>query len=375
MRRIGVVAVVVLGLFVSWWFARDSVDATRVAEDGGSEGRAERRRDRERFDLVEPTARREETRSIAPVAATAPSPVQAAEKEVWNARLALVVVDERGRDVPVFKFVFDDERGLAVMSTRTGTQRQANWVRGDLDGEGYSGDRGFLELGLRLLAEPAWSGSVQVVAVGHDSARLDVHLENGGEWTAQVVLPHVPLEIFGLVCDSEGRGVGGVALELNSVFGPDYGPLHSPNSESAVTDDSGAFAFPITRRLSAIALIARPKNWGRVVVQARDIGPSMRIVLGPAARLSGDLREPRGGRVASARVQLRSTENGATEWIEPALVVQDGRYAFDHAPSGTVELWVWRATAPGHWTYAISVPLTLESGVELKQDVEVPEFP
>lgn len=282
-------------------------------------------------------------------------------------RVVVLATDEFGAPLPLFRLAIplEERRGIKLVG-RT--------IENDADAS-YWGVSGELTLHFQLTRGDTWSGGALVCALGRLPASVQLDLVAGAEWTGQCALPSVPPNIFGVVRDAGGRPAARIVLQASADSTELYGPLSGTESEVAVTDESGAFAFRVVRKEAARLVVVDGERATRLVLHRRDLGPDMDVRLPASARLSGRLADVGGRAVVPARVQLRSLDAEATGWRVPALMVEDGNFVFEAAPTGELELGVWRLVGPGHWSLAIAVPLTLASGETRTLDVEVPEFP
>ncbi|MCC6405848.1 MAG: carboxypeptidase regulatory-like domain-containing protein [Planctomycetes bacterium] len=216
-------------------------------------------------------------------------------------------------------------------------------------------------------------GTVQRVqllvrADGFEPALVAFELAAGELRREVCVLQRLAVEISGVVCDERGRELAGLTLELRA--------RSNVERERTTSDTDGRFSFPRTRKADAYALLVLDGDVLRASIEEGSLSLGMRVVVPTPARLSGQLLEPRGGLVGRARVQLSgSSENGTRTWFEPALLVEEGAFAFDPAPVGALELNVWREREPGTWLHLLSSPLTLAAGEARELDVVVPALP
>ncbi|MBI5432013.1 MAG: carboxypeptidase regulatory-like domain-containing protein [Planctomycetes bacterium] len=375
MRWLGLVALVLALVVAAWWFAREPRTAAEHALPERANAADVVSSAPGAASVVAPTSHDSDGARVAfgdtPVQPASTAPAVAPEL----ATLVVSAIDELGAPIVDFALLFESEQGLSVAATFAGPERR--WTgpqHSDVELAAHRGERGALELVLRLADARAWHGRATVHAAGRETATLELALTLAEPTRTSVVLPRLPVELYGIVCDAEGRGVAGIELEVRSAGEPSNGPFVAANVDRAQSDASGAFEFALARRAYATELVTRPPDWDHVVLAASELGPGLRIVLRPAAKLSGSLRDPRGDLLGVARLQLRAAGTGSREWLEPALVVSDGRFAFEHAPSGAFELHVWRARGPGRWAPAVVAPVTLESGRARTLDLEVPEL-
>jgi hypothetical protein len=285
----------------------------------------------------------------------------------YIAHVVVLASDEFGRPLPQFRLVFDDRTGLKMA---TGVN-----VGNEPEIRSFNGRDGVMSANFQIKAGRVWSGSARVCALGRYPASVQLELVAGAEWKGQFALQPVPPNIFGVVRDATGQAASGIILQASGDPTELYGMRDGTQSEVLVTDENGAFTFRIVRKEAARLVVVDGERATRRVLQPRDLGPNMDVRLPATARLSGRLVDSGGRAVTPVRVQLRSLEYGAVAWLAPALVVDDGAYEFDTAPTGALELGVWRLVGPGHWSPVISVPLTLASGETRTLDVEVPEVP
>ncbi|MBI5432014.1 MAG: hypothetical protein HZA52_04205 [Planctomycetes bacterium] len=310
----------------------------------------------------------------APGASTAPPgerephptnpPEAAARGPAGKARIVLAVTDERGeplRNAVVTLHLADREgRHRASVPLDTGSL-----LRED---DPAAAEKGRYSASIDLPRATSVRGEATVWASGFESNQIEFELHSSETMHATCTLTRRDPEIAGVVVDERGDAVGGLLLEART--GRDG------TAECVASEGDGTFVFPDSYRENVIALLVRRDQRLVATISGSEVGLGMRIVVPAPARLSGLLIEPRGGLLPRARVQLSgSSANGTRTWLEPALVVEDGAFAFDPAPVGALELNVWREAEPGRWQHWLAFPLTLASGESRQLDVVVPALP
>lgn len=184
------------------------------------------------------------------------------------------------------------------------------------------------------------------------------------------VVVETAVQVEGRVVDPDDRPVAGARLQaFPQTSGIWPGRRHQPFESTS--DASGLFAVGDLRPGERITLVAEKPGYAESRLEGVRVPTEepVEMVLEPAARVSGRVRDPEGHPVADARVAVDLSAGrgwGFGRRSEPIRTDPEGRFTVEDVPPGDVTL---QARAEGYLPDGL-VHLQVEPGAHL-EDVEI----